>query len=327
MSAPTISVVIPAYNAAKHLERCLASVYRQTYPLHEIIVVNDGSTDHTLEVLKSHADRIRLFSTPNGGASAARNYGIQQVTGDWVAFLDADDEWCDDKTARQMAILTSYPETHVLYAQMQDITSDGKAIFTWPPVVNEGDPSPKMIKEWACLINYPPTPMILVRTEALRKVGPFDLTFKNGEDTEMWVRLLSLGPFRGVNAVLGNRYLRSESLSAQLSSFRSMQLHVRIHRQHGQLIQRLLDKHGVAVNFHAFSHNMTALEALHEKQFAWARYHAFMALCNRNEHYIVSMKLLLEATLGPAWYNYFVSLVKSKPQGPQGQMTNEGNDQ
>lgn len=100
-----ITAVIPAYNAEKYIGRAIDSILRQTHPVDEILVVDDGSTDNTADVVRSYGDKVKLLSQENGGVSAARNAGIQAAAGDWIAFLDADDEWLPEKTALQVKLL------------------------------------------------------------------------------------------------------------------------------------------------------------------------------------------------------------------------------
>ncbi len=105
---PLVSVVIPAFNASTYIERTLRSVMRQTYAALEIVVVNDGSTDHTAKLVEQIAasdSRIRLLSTPNRGVAAARNTGIEASSGRFVAFLDADDLWHPTKIEKQVNAL------------------------------------------------------------------------------------------------------------------------------------------------------------------------------------------------------------------------------
>ena len=97
MSTPELSVIIPVYNNEATLARALDSVLSQSYPAHEIIVVDDGSTDGSDEVVSSYGNRIRSLYQPNGGVSAARNHGARTATGDWLAFLDADDWYYPDR--------------------------------------------------------------------------------------------------------------------------------------------------------------------------------------------------------------------------------------
>jgi glycosyltransferase involved in cell wall biosynthesis len=109
-SDPTISVVIPAYNAADYLPETLQSVFAQSYPVHEVIVVNDGSTDHTDRVLQSFGGRIRQVYQENAGEGASRNVGIEHASGDWIAFLDADDLWSPQKLEEQVCVLQRHPQ-------------------------------------------------------------------------------------------------------------------------------------------------------------------------------------------------------------------------
>ncbi len=115
-----VSVIIPTYNRVKTIERAVNSVLAQTWTEQEVIVVDDGSTDQTGEILKVYGDKIRVIRQQNGGVSAARNAGIKAATGEIISFLDSDDEWLPSKTERQGEICTSsarnQPELSVAFA-------------------------------------------------------------------------------------------------------------------------------------------------------------------------------------------------------------------
>lgn len=102
MTTPAVSVVIPAYNAARYLEETLDSVLTQTCPPEEILVVDDGSTDDTALLASKYAPAVGVISQPNSGESAARNFGLARISGDWVAWLDADDVWEPTKLEAQL---------------------------------------------------------------------------------------------------------------------------------------------------------------------------------------------------------------------------------
>lgn len=106
----SVSVVIPAYNAEKHINRALDSVLAQTHPADEIIVVDDGSTDNTAQVVKKYGSPVHYIFQENAGAAAARNTAIKAATGAWIAFLDADDEWLPAKLELQLNLLQRNPD-------------------------------------------------------------------------------------------------------------------------------------------------------------------------------------------------------------------------
>lgn len=113
MSAPLFSIVIPAYNCAQYIQQTLRSIYQQTVQDYEIIVINDGSPDDLEEVLKKETDpRLRIITQPNGGVSRARNRGIQEAKGSYIAFLDSDDVWLPFHLEKAKIFFESYPQYH-----------------------------------------------------------------------------------------------------------------------------------------------------------------------------------------------------------------------
>src|SRR5208337_1705827 len=110
-----VSVVIPVYNGAATISCALASVFAQSYSDYEVVVLDDGSTDDTASVLAGYGDRIRVISQRNRGLSAARNAGVRASGGEYVAFLDDDDEWMPEKLARSAAVLDQDPNCALVY--------------------------------------------------------------------------------------------------------------------------------------------------------------------------------------------------------------------
>ncbi|MCT7976488.1 glycosyltransferase family 2 protein [Laspinema olomoucense] len=121
----TISVIIPAYNYADYIGHTINSVLSQTYPIKEIIVVNDGSTDNTAEVLASYCDRIQVIYQKNQGLSAAKNVGANHATGDLLAFLDADDIWLPHKLERQVDRFIVEPNLGLVHCGLEIIDATG----------------------------------------------------------------------------------------------------------------------------------------------------------------------------------------------------------
>ena len=126
-----ISVIIPAYNCAQWLPRCLESLLNQTYPNLEIIVVNDGSKDNTIEVMTDYTDRyehVKLITKKNGGEYAARVTGVEHARGSWVAFVDADDEVDPDMYERLMRNAQTY-NAQISHCGFKMVYSDGKIVY------------------------------------------------------------------------------------------------------------------------------------------------------------------------------------------------------
>jgi len=110
MNKIAISAVIPVYNGERYIARAIDSVLRQTYPAEEIIVVDDGSRDGTESVVRGYGEKVLYIRQEQGGASAARNAGIRAARGEWIAFLDADDIWLEERLARQAEVLEKEPQ-------------------------------------------------------------------------------------------------------------------------------------------------------------------------------------------------------------------------
>ena len=120
----TVSCVIPAYNAERYIDRALASVIEQSRPPEEIIVVDDGSTDGTADVLASYGSRLRVVRQANAGPAAARNRGIEMAAGELICFQDADDEWDRDKLAKQLALLDASPNVGICITHLRNVWAE-----------------------------------------------------------------------------------------------------------------------------------------------------------------------------------------------------------
>jgi glycosyltransferase involved in cell wall biosynthesis len=186
MTAPLISVIIPNYNYARFLPEAIDSVLAQTYPNVEIIVVDDGSTDNSEEVLRGYGEKLRWFRQSNKGVSAARNYGIEQSRGELLAFMDADDMWHPEKLERQ-ARLFENPAIGMVYCGLQYISAEGE-----PLGQNLSGLSGQVLKEIA-LLQPPGVPAsgsaALISRACYEKVGPFDTRLSTSADWDMWRRI------------------------------------------------------------------------------------------------------------------------------------------
>lgn len=202
MNTPSISAVIPAYNAASYLGSAVASVHRQSVGVNEIIVVDDGSSDNTAAVAESLGPPVRCLRQDNAGPAAARNRGIRAADGEWIAFLDADDQWTADKTRAQLEAAEAHPELALIASDMAEVDAGGAV--TVPSVLERhgmrerfvalaGRPLPRAL---AALLskNFIPTGTVLVRRAVLDEVGAFDPRIRYGEDLELWARIAARYP-------------------------------------------------------------------------------------------------------------------------------------
>lgn len=185
MSAPLVSVIIPTFNRAGWLSESIDSVLSQTYPNLELIVVDDGSTDHTAEVVQAfRSDRLTYLRQANRGVSAARNSGVAASQEAWVAFLDSDDLWQPSKVAAQMALFQSQPEVEVCYTDEIWIRHGVRV-------------NPKRIHQkhtgWLfepslprCIIS---PSSIMMRRALWTRLGGFDERLPACEDYDLWLRM------------------------------------------------------------------------------------------------------------------------------------------
>ncbi len=182
----TISVVLPAYNAERTILETIQSVQKQTFSDFEIIVINDGSTDRTLELLDTVEDpRLKVFSYSNGGLPVARNRGISQSTGAFITFLDADDLWTPDKLELQLAALQQNPEAGVAYSWTCNMDEKGENFHPGHQVIFEGYVYSKLL-----LGNFIASGSnIMIRQKAIASVGEFDPTLRSCEDWDFYLRL------------------------------------------------------------------------------------------------------------------------------------------
>ncbi|MGL4503387.1 MAG: glycosyltransferase [Planktothrix sp.] len=183
---PLVSVVIPAYNAGKTIISTVDSVLKQTLYDFEIIVINDGSTDSTLKTLDTiKDDRLKVFSYPNAGVSVARNRGITHATGEYIAFLDADDIWVADKLEAQVKALLANPEAGLAYSWTDYIDEEGKFLYPGDRIQVNGN-----VYENLLVHNFVDSGSnVLIKRQALSEVGEFDSSINTAADWDMWLRL------------------------------------------------------------------------------------------------------------------------------------------
>ena len=193
-----VSIIIPAYNAEKYIAETLESVLAQSCQDVECIVIDDGSTDHTGEIVRGFGERVRYIRQENAERSAARNRGIAHASGDYLGFLDADDILMPEKLTEQVAFLDAHPGYDVVYSRVSYFRDNGKRRhYTVRRVTPSGDIVPFLI--WS---NFIPINAPLIRRGAVERVGGFDVSLCRFEDWDFLLRLaLSGSRFGFVNSI------------------------------------------------------------------------------------------------------------------------------
>ncbi len=179
---PSVSVIIPVYNCERYLAEAIESVLAQSHPAREIIVVDDGSTDGSARVVRRFSSAVRYVFQPNAGIGAARNRGVALAEGDFLAFLDADDLWTEDKLGLQLAAFAEDPGLEAVF---------GLAIQFHSPEIDAAARS---------RIHCPSRPApgyvagaMLVRRSAFERVGPFEAGWRVGEFVDWYLRATEAG--------------------------------------------------------------------------------------------------------------------------------------
>ncbi|EDZ96956.1 glycosyltransferase [Limnospira fusiformis KN01] len=186
---PRVSVIIPAYNADRYIAEAINSIFSQSYQDYEIIVVDDGSTDSTPEILQSYGSRIHSISQTNGGIAAARNLGIAAAKGELIALLDHDDIFLADKLPAQVACFDSHPGVGLVNSGWQIISADGTPqsnIEPWHKVPT------LTLETWLTDTPILPSAMMF-RREWWEKAGGFDSRFDGADDVDFVLRLAKMG--------------------------------------------------------------------------------------------------------------------------------------
>ena len=232
-----VSVVIPAYNAGWSIERAIESAVSQTYPHWEIIVVNDGSTDNTAAVLQKYRNRIRILTQSNAGLSNARNRGIRSATGEFVAFLDADDYWLPMKLERQIALLRERPEIGFCSTATRVESSNGKYLSQWNCPKVQTSTIRTIFSQNSAIAGSGSS--VMVRHNILLRTELFDESLKSLEDLDMWMRLAATAEYACIPEPLSVILRHDGSMSKNLSVMRASALYVMRKNRH------LLDRESI----------------------------------------------------------------------------------
>lgn len=186
---PQVSVVIPTYNNAAYLPQTIASALAQEHASHEVVVVDDGSTDETQDVLAPYRDRIRVVRQENAGVSAARNHGLRLARGEYIVFLDGDDLLLPGKLRTQVALLEERADVGYVHSGWHRIDENGQHLGTVEPWHTAPELS---LENW--LIRKPVfMGAMLIRRDWIERGGGFDVSLPQGEDLKLFFQMVLLG--------------------------------------------------------------------------------------------------------------------------------------
>jgi glycosyltransferase involved in cell wall biosynthesis len=236
----TISVVIPCYNREAILGRAIRSALSQTVSLHEIVVIDDGSRDASAEVARSFGGIVRVISQPNAGAAAARNRGIRESSGDWIAFLDSDDEWAADKLDRQLAATVRFPNAKLVFCDTSvrmersviQASRFAEGGLYGAEVEKSGEAALYDRSLFSRMINQSRviTSAVLVRNRLPELSFPEHIW--GAEDWALWLRLAARHPFASVDAVLVTMHQQGDNLTGRKG---------RLYRNDLKVLEELID--------------------------------------------------------------------------------------
>ncbi len=197
--SPLISVILPVYNAEKYIEKAIFSVLEQTYINFELVIIDDGSTDDSKNIITRMANsdsRIKLISRPNKGLIVTLNESINMSKGDYIARMDADDISLPERFENQVAFLNEHPECVVVGTLSTLIDSDGDEIGPFGEWVKHDEIDAAHLSGHGGAIIHP---SVMIRTEALRCVEGYREEFKSAEDIDLWLRLAEVGKVTNID--------------------------------------------------------------------------------------------------------------------------------
>jgi glycosyltransferase involved in cell wall biosynthesis len=188
MAQAQVSVIIPVYNCEAFIAQAIESVMAQTYSSLEIIVIDDGSTDGTADIVRTYSAPVRYVRQPHLGVAAARNRGIGTASGDFIAFLDADDVWLPEKLELQMEYFSKHDECGLIYTDMGTFDESGIVHASVKSWLKMSPPSGRIFKQLFVETLFA-ADSVVFRKACLARTGPFDESLLVGEDYDMWLRI------------------------------------------------------------------------------------------------------------------------------------------
>lgn len=266
---PLVSVVIPAYNYERFLADAIRSVLEQTFTDYELIVVDDGSTDNTPEVAARFAGKIRYVRQPNSGLSATRNNGAALGTGDYIAFLDADDEWLPEKLAIQVPVLQNHPEVGLVTSLFTLMDAERRPMQGLKPAQAPGETFREIIQRGTAAPSS-----FMVRRSVFEALNGFDTALPTMEDFDFGLRLAARFGVSHLSQPLGRYRIHGPSLSQKVE---------KVYPCYIRIFERLLASRDPSIP------TATVTERLAHYRYLWGRHQTL------NGNTLEGRKLILRA--------------------------------
>ena len=210
---PAVSVIIPNYNQSHFVSRAILSALSQSRTPDEIIVVDDGSSDNSREVVARFGDRVRYLRQKNQGLAGARNTGIQASAGELIGLLDADDEWKPEYLEAMISLAGEHPDALVYYCTARCMDVDGQDM---PQFVGGPPVEPHALYQRLLRANFIIPSTVLLRRKPIMEAGMFDSTLRSCEDWDLWLRLLPTGKLIGSPKSMVRYRVHGNSLSTRV---------------------------------------------------------------------------------------------------------------
>ncbi|WP_339783404.1 glycosyltransferase [uncultured Marinobacter sp.] len=269
-----VSVIVPVYNRAHLVSEAIQSILSQTYESVEIIIINDGSTDGSLSILRDYErkfpEQIRVIDQPNQGQIIARNNGVKIAQGKYIAFLDSDDIWLERKLERQMSLFG--PGVGLVYSGTEIINEEGKTIRVEPADENmSGNIYPQLLVK-----NRMTGGTVVVTAEALKRVGVFSTDFRAAENWDLWLRICKVYQARVVTDPLIKYRVHSNNMSGDTQLM--LEAKLKIIEKHCNMESKDPDIARYSRLAHADYHYREGLNYFAKAQYRFARREFFSVL-------------------------------------------------
>jgi glycosyltransferase involved in cell wall biosynthesis len=314
---PTISVIIPVYNGEKTIKQTIESVLNQTFRDFELLIINDGSQDATLEIIQAINDeRIQVFSYQNSGVSASRNRALTKAKGEFISFIDADDLWTPNKLELQLKALQDNPQAAVAYSWSDWIDESGQFLRSGGHITVNGKAYEKLLLR--DFIESGSNP--LIRKQALDEVGYFEQSVTPAEDWDMWLRLAARYEFVTVEVpqILYRISPNSASFNIVKMEAGSLKVIERVFAQAPESLQDLkretLASRYNYLTFKALEGNLDRKNGLTAARFLIQALKQDLALLGRTKiMVIVLVKIAVAILLPPQLTLKLLNTVKNRP--------------